>query len=116
MTGRPQFEGQPVRVSHQTIYAYVYDQDGQSKELARYLPNRRKKRRPNHSRRSRGLGFPPDRSIHKRPGYVKTRESFGEWEGDLLIFERTQGKKNVASLGERKTRFAVLLLRASSNF
>ena len=52
--------------------------------------------------------FPPDRSIHERPDYVKTRETFGEWEGDLMIFERAQGKTNVASLVERKTRFAVL--------
>lgn len=48
IAGRLQFEGQSVRVSHETIYAYVYGPDGQSKELARYLPNRRKKRRPNH--------------------------------------------------------------------
>ena len=52
--------------------------------------------------------FPPDRSIHERPDYVDSRETFGEWEGDLMIFERAQGKMNVASLVERKTRFAVL--------
>ena len=108
IAGRLQFEGQTVRVSHETIYAYVYGPDGQSKELARYLPNRRKKRQPHHSRMPRGLVFPPNRSIHERPGYVDTRETFGEWEGDLMIFERAQGKMNVASLVERKTRFAVL--------
>jgi transposase, IS30 family len=108
IAGRLLFEGRRVRVSHETIYAYVYSPDGQSKELARYLPNRRKKRRPHHSRRPRGLVFPPDRSIHERPDYVDTRETFGEWEGDLMIFERAQGKRNVASLIERKTRFAVL--------
>lgn len=108
IAGRLLFEGRRVRVSHETIYAYVYSPDGQSKELARYLPNRRKKRRPHHSRRPRGLVFPPDRSIHERPDYVDTRETFGEWEGDLMIFERAQGKMNVASLIERKTRFAVL--------
>ena len=108
ISGRLLFEGQSVRVSHETIYAYVYGPDGQSKELARYLPNRRKKRRPHHSRRPRGLVFPPDRSIHERPDYVKTPETFGEWEGDLMIFERAQDKANVASLVERKTRFAVL--------
>jgi IS30 family transposase len=79
IAGRLQFEGQSVRVSHETIYAYVYGPDGQSKELARHLPNRRKKRRPHHSRRPRGQVFPPDRSIHQRPEYVKTRETFGEW-------------------------------------
>jgi transposase, IS30 family len=48
IAGRLQFEGQTTRVSHETIYAYVYGPDGQSRELARYLPNRRKKRRPHH--------------------------------------------------------------------
>lgn len=108
IAGRMQFEGQPARVSHETIYAYIYGPDGQSKELARYLPNRRKKRQPRHRRKPRGLVFPPDRSIHERPDYVKSRTTFGEWEGDLMIFERAQGKMNVASLVERKTRFAVL--------
>lgn len=108
IAGRLQFDNQLVRVSHETIYAYVYGPDGQSEELARHLPHRRKKRHPRRRRTPRGFVFPPDRSIHERPGYVKSRETFGEWEGDLMIFERAQGKANVASLVERKTRFAVL--------
>jgi IS30 family transposase len=79
IAGRLHFEGQSARVSHETIYAYVYGPDGQSKQLAQYLPNRRKKQRSHHSRRPHGLVFPPDRSIHERPDYVKTRETFGEW-------------------------------------
>lgn len=53
--------------------------------------------------------FSPDRSMQERPDYEKTREAFGDWEGDLMIFERAQGAINVASLVERKTRFAVLV-------
>ncbi len=108
IAGRLGYEGQPVRVSHETIYAYVYSREGQSEQLARYLPSRRRKRQPRYARRPRGQVFPPDRSIHQRPEHVKTRETFGEWEGDLMIFERAQGSMNVASLVERKTRFAVL--------
>lgn len=108
ISGRLWFEGHAVRVSHETIYAYVYSPDGQSEELARHLPSRRKKRQPRHARRPRGQVFPPDRSIHQRPEHVKTRETFGDWEGDLMIFERAHGNMNVASLVERKTRFAVL--------
>ncbi|MEY8800949.1 IS30 family transposase [Leisingera sp. XS_AS12] len=52
--------------------------------------------------------FPPERSIQQPPEHVKSRETFGEWEGDLMIFERAQGNANVATLVERKTRFAVL--------
>jgi len=119
IAGRLQFEGQSVRVSHETIYAYVYGPDGRSKQLARHLPSRRKNRRSRYTRRPRGQVFPPDRSIHQRPEHVKTRETFGEWEGDLMIFERAQGKMNVASLVERKTRFAVLFRnndRSSAHF
>ncbi|TDE34226.1 IS30 family transposase [Antarcticimicrobium sediminis] len=108
IAGRLGFENRPVRVSHETIYAYIYGPNGQSEELARYLPSRRKKRKPRYARRSRGQVFPPERSIHQRPDYVKSRETFGDWEGDLMIFERAQGKMNVASLVERKTRYAVL--------
>ncbi|WP_417475752.1 IS30 family transposase [Leisingera sp.] len=108
IAGRLWFKGQPVRVSHETIYAYVYGPDGQSEELARHLPSRRKKRQPRYARRPRGLVFPPERSIHQRPAHVKSRETFGEWEGDLMIFERALGDANVATLVERKTRFAVL--------
>tara|TARA_R110002110_G_scaffold9321_6_gene46001 strand:- start:916 stop:1449 length:534 start_codon:yes stop_codon:yes gene_type:complete len=78
IAGRLGVEGQSVRVSHETIYAYVYGPDGQSKELARYLPSRRKKRKPRYARRPRGQVFPPDRSIHERPEHVKTRETFGD--------------------------------------
>ncbi|MEM6305201.1 MAG: IS30 family transposase [Pseudomonadota bacterium] len=119
IAGRLVFDCQPVRVSHETIYAYVYSAEGQSEQLARYLPSRRKKRRPRYGRRPRDQVFPPDRSIHQRPEHVKAREEFGDWEGDLMIFERSQGKMNVASLVERKTRYAVLFRnnnRSSKHF
>ena len=108
IAGRLRFEGQSVTVSHETIYAYVYSSEGQSEALARYLPDRRKQRKPRYARRPKGLVFPPDRSIHERPDYVKDRATFGEWEGDLMIFRKEHGKANVASLVERKTRYAVL--------
>ncbi len=108
IAGRLGYEGHPVRVSHESIFTFVYGPDGQSEELARHLPSRRRKRQPRCARRPRGQVFPPDRSIHERPEHVKSRETFGDWEGDLMIFERAQGNANVASLVERKTRFAVL--------
>lgn len=63
IAGRLKYDGQSLRVSHETIYAYAYGPDGQSEELARYLPHRQKKRQPRHRRTPRGLVFPPDRSI-----------------------------------------------------
>ncbi|MHA3978979.1 IS30 family transposase [Halovulum sp. GXIMD14794] len=119
IAGRLGFEGHAVRVSHETIYAHVYSREGQSAALARYLPSRRSKRKPRYARRPRGLVFPRDRSIHELPEHVKTRETFGAWEGDLMIFEKAQGSMDVASLIDRKTRFAVLLRnndRSSTQF
>ncbi len=97
--------------SHETIYAYVYSPEGQSAELARYLPERRKRRKPRkprHARKPRGNVFPPDRAIQNRPEEVTARETFGDWEGDLMIFRKDLVSTNVASLIERKTRYAVL--------
>ena len=79
IVGRLGYDDQLVRVSHKTIYAYIYSIEGQSEHLARHLPSRRKKRQPRYARRRRGQVFPPDRSIHERPDYVKTRETFGDW-------------------------------------
>uniref|UniRef100_UPI003570CBFA IS30 family transposase n=1 Tax=Palleronia aestuarii TaxID=568105 RepID=UPI003570CBFA len=115
IAGRLGYGGHPERVSHETIYAYVYSPEGQSESLARYLQSRRKKRRPRHARRPRDQVFPPDRSIHRRPERVKARDTFGEWEGDLMIFERAQGSMNVASLVEHKTRYAVLFCNNDRN-
>ena len=94
-------------------------EEGPSQALARHLPDRRKKRKPRYARTPRGMIFPLERSIHNRPEHIKSRETFGEWEGDLMIFRREHGKANVASLVERKTRFAVLFRnndRSSKHF
>ncbi len=48
-------------------------------------------------------------SIHNRPEEINGRSQFGNWEGDLMIFERAQGNANVATLIEREKRYVVLL-------
>ncbi|MCY4335055.1 MAG: IS30 family transposase [Litoreibacter sp.] len=119
IAGRLGYDDQPVHVIHESIYAFVYSTEGRSEQLSRYLPSRRKKRRPRYARRPRGQVFSPDRSIHERPEHVKSRETVGDWEGDLMIFERSQGTMNVVSLVERKTWFAALFRkkdRSSTHF
>jgi len=43
------------------------------------------------------------------PEPIAMREEFGHWEGDLVIFARQNGKGNVTTLLERKSRYTVLL-------
>lgn len=77
IAGRLSYDGQPARVSHETICAYVCSREGRSGQLARHLPSRRKKRQPHYARRRRGQTFPPNRSIHQRPDDVKSRKERG---------------------------------------
>lgn len=99
----------PYRLCHETIYQYVYSKNGQSQELGRYLPERRRKRKPRYARKARDRVFPLAICIHNRPDEINDRSQLGHWEGDLMIFERAQGNANVATLVERKTRYTVLL-------
>ncbi|MCZ0964229.1 IS30 family transposase [Paracoccus sp. EF6] len=110
IAGRLRIEpGAPHRLCHETIYQYVYSAEGQSAQLARLLPERRRKRKPRYARTPRNRVFPAETSIHNRPSEINDRSQFGNWEGDLMIFERAQGDANVATLVERKTRYTVLL-------
>ncbi|MFC7291395.1 IS30 family transposase [Hirschia litorea] len=109
IAGRLKHENAPHQVSHETIYAYVYSDEGHALSLAQYLPMRRKKRRPRYSRRSKNYIFPLERSIKQRPPSIQSRVDFGDWEGDLMIFQKILGQTNIAAIVERKTRYAVLL-------
>lgn len=96
------------RLCHETIYRFVYSAEGQSQELARYLPERRRKRQPRRARRPRSLVFPETSRIRYRPEAVNVRAEFGHWEADLMIFRKEHGPANVATVVERKSRFTVL--------
>ena len=62
-----------------------------------------------YGRRPRGASIPRERWIENRPTEVESRETFGHWEADLLIFRKEHGKANLTSLVERKSRFTFLL-------
>ena len=96
-------------VWHETIYRHVYDAEGREDGLYRHLPKARRRRGSRYGRRPRSASIPRERWIENRPAEVQNRESFGHWEGDLLIFRKEVGKANVTSLVERKSRFTFLL-------
>ena len=109
IAGRLRFAFQnDLRVSHETIYQYVYGVEGKRQEPYRLLPWSRRCRRPRRGRKPRGLQIPLANGIDQRPADIAERETFGHWEGDLVQFRKVYGKANLTSLVERKSRYAVL--------
>jgi len=92
-----------MRVSHETVYHWVYLDAKEGGNLHQHLRRRHKKRR-RQTRYGSGRRFIPGRiSISQRPSIVDTRERFGDWEGDTL--EGKKGCGHLATHVERKSRF-----------
>lgn len=100
--------GATARLSHETIYQYVYSREGQDQQLGRHLPERRRRRRPRYARKPRSLVFPMECSIRNRPDIINSRREFGHWEADLMIFRKEHGAANIATVVERKSRYTLL--------
>jgi len=109
IAGRLRLERAPQRVSHETIYQYIYSKDGHAIQLWRHLPDHRRKRRGRGRRRPQHPRFAEELSIRHRPGAVTERSNFGDWEADLIQFRKEFGATNLTSLVERVSRFTVLL-------
>jgi IS30 family transposase len=109
IAGRLKQEQGRASVCHETIYRHVYGPEGRRDDLYRHLPKARRRRGSRYGRRPRGASIPRERWIENRPAEVGTRETFGHWEADLLIFGKQADKANVTSLLERKSRFTFLL-------
>lgn len=48
-------------------------------------------------------------AIRNRREAVNSRNEFGHWEADLMIFGKEQGSANIAMVVERESRYTVLL-------
>jgi len=98
-------DDQQMRVSHETMYRWIYLDAQEGGTLYHHLRRRRKKRRK-QKRYGSGRRFIPGRvSISERPAVVETRERFGDWEGDTI-----EGKKSTGYMAthvERKSRYLI---------
>ena len=96
-------EDERMRISHETIYRWVYLNASQNGDLYNQLRRRHKKRR-RQTQYGGGRRFLPGRvSISERPMVVETRERYGDWEGDTL--EGAKGTGALATHVERKSRY-----------
>jgi IS30 family transposase len=98
-----------MRISHETIYLYVYLHTKKTLrgELIKHLRKEKKKRgRPRSSESKRGK-IPGAVSIDERPAEVLGRQIPGHWEGDLVMGKAHQSA--IGTLAERTTRTLILV-------
>lgn len=101
IAGRIKLDGIYETVSIETIYTYIYTDSVCVREsIYQYLRFGRKKRRKWQGRKTQRSKIPNRVSIHTRPGEVATREKFGHWEGDSVLYAN---KKAINTLNELKT-------------
>jgi IS30 family transposase len=86
------------RISHQTIYNWLAEDD-HARRFRVFLRRFRVRRR----RRRSGS---PATAIANRPEVIERRERIGDWEGDTIVGARRSGA--VVSLVERQTGYVVL--------
>ena len=105
IAGRLKVEQGKAVICHETIYQFIYGEQGKQMGLSEYLPWKRIKRR---KKRGRGVhrSHIPDRvSIHRRPVEVDSRAEFGHWEGDTV--EGKGHREGIHTEVERKSRLLV---------
>lgn len=111
--GRIQMDHPGLRISHEAIYQYIYEE---AWELFPFLARKHKRRRLRFNyRKPQGLVIPCRVFIGKRPEEVNQRLVFGHWEADSMI-----SRANLVSLHvlvERKSRLVKItkMLRNSSD-
>jgi len=92
-----------MRISHETIYRWIYLDAKDSGSFYHHLRRRRKKRR-RQKRYGSARRFIEGRvSIAERPAIVESRERFGDWEGDTIEGKKSTGY--IATHVERKSRY-----------
>lgn len=94
-----------MRVSVETLYAWIYAPEQQHRQLWQYLSRGQKKRRRIKGRQVQCERIKHRVSIHDRPDEVNSRDAFGHWESDSVLGARGTG--GIHTTVERKSRFYV---------
>jgi IS30 family transposase len=96
-----------LRISHETIYRYIWAEKRAGGSLYQHLRGARKQRRKGYGTYERRGRLAGKRPITARPAAVETRAAVGHWEVDTLLGAGQAGAC-VLSLVERKTGYLVL--------
>lgn len=99
---------QGLRISHESIYHYLYERCApEEKKLVKHLRLAKKTRTRRGTRRSKSR-IPQRVSIHVRPKVVREKRRFGDWESDSV--EGLRRTKTALSVQfERKSQLARIM-------
>jgi len=96
VAGRIRIDLPGKRVSHETIYQYVFKQE---RSLTQYLQCGRKQRRKRKNKRAKRVMIPDRVGIEQRPPQIEERRECGHWEADTAVSR--QSKAALMVLQER---------------
>ena len=94
-----------VRISHATIYRWIWACPQRSQRLRPFLRVAHKKRRKPYGKPSRRGQIPSRVSIDERPAVVDGRTRLGDWEGDTVVGKGRSGY--VLTNVDRASRYTV---------
>jgi len=94
-----------LRISHETIYRYIWADKTTGGTLYTHLRGARKQRRKRYGRYDSRGRVAGKRPITARPAEVETRAQVGHWEADTVL---GPGRPCILSLVERKTGYVVI--------
>lgn len=100
-----------MRISCETIYAFINSEEGKEMSLHKFLRHKRlrKLRRTGMSALTpKKVKIPHRVSIHERPKVVAARSRFGDWESDLMEGKR-QTKACLSVQKERRSQYLILV-------
>lgn len=91
------------KISHESIYQYIYNRADKWERLFLLLSQRRPRRRKWGGRKHGKIRIPERKSIRFRPNIVNERKRYGDWESDNLEFKRNVTKGAISVQCERKS-------------
>lgn len=82
----PELKGK--RISHESIYQYIYTGEGRYEQLYEHLRRGQPRRHQLHTRTASKTTIAERKSIHLRPEEINDRSEPGHWETDSMICKK----------------------------
>lgn len=98
-------EDESLRISHETIYKWVYALKREGSDLYKTLRFSHKKRRSRRDAKKLRGQIADRRLIHERPAEVEEKVVIGHWEGDTV--EGQKGSGYLVTLVERVSSYTI---------